>query len=435
MIDRGIRHPGTSLAIPSHRPGWALSGLLALLTACYPRPRDPVGLAAPPPPFERAPYVQSVDSSSASVLWLTDGREADTLYYRVGAGGSGWVAVPGKTHHRRSRVATLGPIPPGTRVEYRVAAAGVRMGPYAFRTAPSAPTSSGGDDESVRLLMFGDSGWGGEEQLRLAALMRTRGWDLAIHMGDIAYDDGSAQELTRRHFQVYGDLLSRVPFFPSIGNHDLEADDGASYDDAFAWRAPYPGARYYAFRWGTIQFVALDTSSPDEDARQLLQGRGRQYAWLESTLRTAAADPIVSWTVVYGHHPTYSHAIGISGHGGDRRLRRHLTPLYERYGVDLVVAGHDHHYERLPAIKGGRPVPPGCGPVYVVTGGGGASQHARDVRRSPLVARTSRAYHFVDVRIEHERMTGEVVDDEGRTVDSFEILPFRSLTDGVTCGD
>lgn len=424
-----VRQPGTSTAVWARHRLRVAPVLLVALGACYPRPMDPVGLDLPPPPFERSPYLQQVDSSFATILWMTDGLHPDTLYYRVGAEGSEWLAVPGSQHRRRSRVAGLGPVPPGSRVEYRVAAAGVRMGPYAFVTAPK-PSA----EETVRLLMFGDSGWGGEEQVRLAAHMRLREWDLAIHTGDLAYDDASERELTRRHFHVYGDLLAAVPFFPAIGNHDVRADGGASYEDAFAWRPPRPAARYYAFRWGAVQFVALDTSSPHDDTRGLREGTGRQYDWLKATLRAAAADSAVRWTVVYGHHPTYSHALGVSGHGSDRGLRKHLAPLYERYGVDLVVAGHDHHYERMHPIREGRPVSPGCGPVYVVTGGGGASRYARDVQGSSLVVRHSRAYHFVAVRITADGLAGEAIDDAGRIVDTFLIPPFSSSPADEACG-
>ena len=132
------------------------------------------------------------------------------------------------------------------------------------------------------------------------------------------------------------------------------------------------------------------------------------------------------WTVVYMHSPPYSHAVGLSGHGSDFELRRALTPLFDRYGVDLVLTGHDHHYERSHALLDGERVPEGCGPVYVVSGGGGASRFARGISPSHRVARISRKHHYVRLVIEPERIRGEAIGVDGSVLDEFQLPPFSS---------
>jgi hypothetical protein len=261
--------------------------------------------------------------------------------------------------------------------------------------------------------------------------MNGEGFDLAIHVGDIAYDDGAEEEFTERNFRVYAPMLASTPFYPSVGNHDVRADEGRSYDAAFLWPEPADGARYYSFRWGRTLFISIDTASRTEDVRLLRSGTGPQYRWLEETLRAAAADTTVAWIITFQHHPLYSHALGISGHGLDRSLRRQLLPLFELHGVDLVAAGHDHHYERTFPILGERKVESGCGPVHILSGGGGASRYARDVGDSSLGAYTRRVYQFVELSVGEDRIRGRTIDRYGEVIDEFTVRRFPGTDAGL----
>lgn len=408
--------------------GWCVG----IVAACRAGPWDPLDLESRIAPFVRLPYLQTVDPEGAWVLWRADAAARDSFLYRV-ADGPEWrrAAVERRAVPRddgdgarvpsavADRLVRLSGLPPGTEVEYRVRADGVGFGPARFRTAP--PSGGGGE---VRVLAFGDSGWGSEAQLRLARLMEVFGPDLAVHTGDIAYPSGSARDFTLRHFHVYRKLLASVPFFPSAGNHDLETESGRPYERAFLWPAPRTGARYYGFRWGDVRFFALDTSG-EPAGRELRRGEGAQYEWLVAALDSARGEPGLRWTVVYMHHPVYGHPTGFAGKGPDPDLRKALVPLFERYGVDLVLMGHDHHYERSLPLRDGKAVPPGCGPVYIVTGGGGASLFARGIRPAPLTARAARAHHFLELRIGDHLTVGRAVDVEGRALDAFRVRPYE----------
>jgi hypothetical protein len=375
----------------------------------------------------RAPYLQNVTEREAWVLWMSQPGSADTAWYRVPEIDSAWTRVAVEDFRHGTRRADLAPLPAASTVEYAVSADGTHMGPHVFQTPPPIGTSS----EEVRVLLFGDSGWGGPEQIELARRMGREDWDLSIHVGDIAYDDGAENEFTERHFRVYAPILGSTPFYPSIGNHDLRADGGRSYDGAFLWPQPFPGVRYYSFRWGRILFVSIDTSSETADVEGMRNGRGRQMEWLEETLRTAAADSTVDWIITFQHYPLYSHAGGVSGHGLDRNLRANLLPLVERYGVDLVAAGHDHHYERTWPVRDGRRVPEGCGPVHVLSGGGGASWYARDVTTSRLSAVARRVYEYVELTIAGDRIRGRTVGLDGQVVDEFTVRQYDGTSVGL----
>lgn len=393
-------------------------GLAALAGACAPGPGVPAGVEPPPRPFERTPYVQAVRPDRAVVMWRMATPDASSrLRYRVGGGS--WRRAEVRRGRGRDRRVALEDLPPATEVEFTVAAGdGAELGPHRFRTAPSDTS-----DAPVEVLAFGDSGWGSDAQTELARLMRERRWGLAVHVGDIAYPEGSEDDFTVRHFRVYRPLFARVPFFPSPGNHDVRARGGGPYDGAFRWPGAGEGRRYYAFRWGRTQFVTLDTST-DSAAAALAEPEGPERRWLEETLASAARDTTLAWTVVFTHRPLYSQATGFSGHGADRRLRRALEPLFLEHGVDVVLTGHDHHYERSRPVRRGEPVPPGCGPVYFVTGGGGATRFARAITPEGPAARVSRDHHFLALSLGVDGGSGEAVGRDGEAVDRFRLEPY-----------
>jgi len=411
-----------------------------------------IGMSESIAPFERPPYVQAVDTTSAIVRWLAAPGGSDRLEYRIGEDDWRQIeaersrdTIAGVTGPVVSRTARLEGLSVGAPVEYRVTSGGRLIGPFTFRTAPRAA-----DSDTVRVLAFGDSGWGSDEQIMLADGMLAERLDLAIHMGDIAYQVGSEADFTLRHFQVYADLLARIPFFPSPGNHDLRVDGGAPYDRAFVFEGPYDDGRFYSFRWGDVFFLSIDTTDEalpehednpfeselargdaegrrESDGAMLRDGRGREFEWIADQLRTASADPSVRWILAFMHDPPYSHAEGLSAHGSDVRIQRAISPLFDRFGVDLVLAGHDHHYERTTPILDRRVRAAGCGPVYIVTGGGGASRLARGIAPGPLLEIATREHHYVRLVITGRVIRGEAVGVRGQTLDAFQVLPFAGL--------
>jgi tartrate-resistant acid phosphatase type 5 len=127
----------------------------------------------------------------------------------------------------------------------------------------------------------------------------------------------------------YGEGATVNRFFPSLGNHDLLTDDGKPYFDYFT----LPGnERYYAFTWGPVHFFALNDIESEPDGVGV---SSIQAAWLQSKLTASTS----SWNVVYMHYPPYS-----SGPHGSTDWAR--WP-YREWGADVVLAGHDHTYERL----------------------------------------------------------------------------------------
>ena len=371
----------------------------------------------------RSPYLQQVTSSSAVVVWTTAESGAGSVRYRAGNGSP--VTVPAETrffsssdtnlgvsfYQHEARLSGLG----ANVYSYEVLVGGQAAagGQGSFRTAPASGTGT------VKFIAFGDSGTGSAEQRQLASVMADDSFDLAIHSGDVAYGvssgvgSGDYWQYDEWVFGVYEPWLRSRPFYPSIGNHDNEIDDGRPYRDVFvlpdngaSGSFPDHAERYYSFDHGPVHFVALDTETAFADPTR----RQAQLAWLENDL---AATP-QPWRVVYMHRPPYSSG---SGHGSDLVVRQALVPIFERYGVQLVISGHDHVYER--SIPWREFVAGGGFVTYVVSGGGGAPTYGAGI--GPWTAASLAAHHYVRVTADGCLLRGEAVGLTGSVFDTFQI--------------
>ncbi len=188
-----------------------------------------------------------------------------------------------------------------------------------------------------RIGVIGDWGADSPQRPQIAqALHRKEPLEALLTLGDNFYPRGEP-------VQRFLEELPRVRIYPAFGNHDVPALEQQLR--LFGVERPY-----YAVRLGEVEiFVVYSEAFTPQ-----------QRAWLEAALQASQAP----WKVVALHRPLYSSGF----HGGSRSLRQGLEPLLLRYGVRLVLAGHDHDYERLVAK----------GIVHLVAGGGGA--YGRDFR-------------------------------------------------------
>ena len=148
------------------------------------------------------------------------------------------------------------------------------------------------------------------------------------------------------------------PWMPALGNHESEAGNGPQGLLAYLTRfslprngsTAYQGC-WYAFTAGAVRFITIDTNdvvySTDFDFPILGYTSGEQKTWLEAELAAARRDPGIDWIVVWVHYPVMSTA-----GGSDLGLRQEYQPLFDRYGVDVVLTGHSHDYERMYPVRG-----------------------------------------------------------------------------------
>jgi hypothetical protein len=342
--------------------------------------------------IRRKPYLQQVTASSAKIGWISVSPEGERVELSTPDGQllATAAAAPERVIVRSAGEsqmwAELDGLRPSTVYCYTLAdAGGTLMGPIGFRTAPAADSL-----EPVRFLAFGDSGSGGADQRMLAEQMFTVPYDLIVHTGDIAYDSGAIGEFEDNVFSIYAPLFQHLPFFPSAGNHEYHSSDAAPFRAVFS--LPGTNEKWYSYDWGRVHFVALDTESD----------YATQARWLDADLGATA----LPWKIVYFHKPPFSSG----GHGSDVSLRAALAPVLEQRGVQLVLSGHDHDYERVAPARGVR---------YVVTGGGGVG--TRPVGTSSFTELSVDVIHFVYVEVGQGELVLHAIDGLGNEFDSVKV--------------
>jgi hypothetical protein len=199
------------------------------------------------------------------------------------------------------------------------------------------------------------------------------------------------------------------PWMPAAGNHENELGNGPIGYAAYQTYFSVPAASgqtdltrglWYSFTVGSVRVISLanDDICYQDGGNSYVRGysHGAQKAWLERELAAARGDRGIDWVVVCMHQVAISTADQFNG--ADLGVREEWLPLFDRYGVDLVVCGHEHHYERSHPIRGAAatptrtPVPASTrtdvvnttkGTVHMVLGGGGTSAPSNQLFFTP----------------------------------------------------
>lgn len=264
----------------------------------------------------------------------------------------------------------------------------VTQAPTKAAPAP-APAADGG---SLKFAIIGDSGSGDSGQRRVAHQLTARRaafpFEFVLMLGDNIYGTDNPSAFRRKFEEPYRALLdAKIPFYAALGNHD---DTSQRFYKPFNMN----GERYFTFKpKDGVRLFSLDSNYMDKG----------QLEWFEKQLEASGSD----WKIVFFHHPIYSSG---GTHGSNVELRSQLEPLFLRYGVDAVFAGHEHFYERIK---------PQRGIYYFVSGAAGK------VRRGDLEANTGltakgydAGYHFMLVEVTRDAMNIQVITDRAQVVDT-----------------
>lgn len=321
-------------------------------------------LAAPALPAAttilRGPYLQSATPTSLVVRWRTDTTEGSFVRYGLAADAltETTKAFGIGTEH----IVQLSELLPGRRYFYSVMGSAenkdgdgkvLRVPVYAFTTPPLTGPAS-----PTRVWVLGDPGTKGSGQLAVRDAFHTfnanRAVDLWLMLGDNAYPDGTDADYQKALFEVYPETLRTSPLWPALGNHDGHSANSitqsGTYYDIFTLptRGQAGGVAsgteaYYSFDYANIHFVCLDSHDSDRAPN------GAMAQWLKADIAATARD----WIIAFFHHPTYSKGT----HDSDREgrlvdMRQNFLPILEAGGVDVVLTGHSHVYERSFFVDG-----------------------------------------------------------------------------------
>jgi len=219
-------------------------------------------------------------------------------------------------------------------------------------------------------------------------------FEFVLMMGDNLYGSETPKDFENKFSDVYKKLLDdKIKFYATLGNHDLPIQ--INYE-----KFNMNGKEYYKFRKGNVSFYSLNSNYMDK----------RQVKWLEDQLTNETAD----WKICFFHHPPYSSA---KKHGSDNQLREVVEPIFLKHGVNVVLTGHDHVYERIKPQKG----------IYYFVSGAGGQLRTGDIDKQSPLTETSfdRDMHFMLFEVVGDQLYFQAISRTGETIDSGVLINQR----------
>ncbi|MEK7950963.1 metallophosphoesterase [Luteolibacter sp. Y139] len=301
----------------------------------------------------RGPFLQQGTAGSVVVCWRSSEAGAGVVRYGPAPDNLPYSAAgPSATDHR----VLLGGLQPATAYYYAVETSGETLAQGS--TCRFVTATPEGSKAKRRIWVLGDCGTGSSEQIAVRdgfyQLHQTHPADAVVLLGDNAYYAGTDADYQLNFFGIYEQILRQVPVWPCYGNHETYgehfADGTYAYDSIFA--VPKQGecggaasgtTRYYAWNHGNLHFIMLDSMTSSRAAT------GPMAQWLAADLTSNT----LPWVVVCFHHPPYTKGSHDSDEEGELiEMREQILPILEGHGVDLVLSGHSHSYERSALIDG-----------------------------------------------------------------------------------
>ena len=399
-------------------------------------------LALPPVAFAQKfhTYIGDLGADHVLIAWGT--TEGDNTIGRSSKShGPAIVRIDGKDIPVNDKNwAAIDGLRPDTDYPYEVLVNGRSIGKSQIRTWPEK-------SDKLRFFVIGDYGSGDSAQRSVADEMikefQRRSGDnpvrFVITVGDNVY--GALNFLLRynntgdkdshwesRFFRPYAALIAKIPFYPSLGNHDGNETENradlAAYLDNFFFPAHVP-SRYYRFSYGGLaDFFALDSTANSESGppRLAYSKDGEQFGWLKTNLAQSRAP----WKIPYMHHPPYNAG---PRHPAAAQDMEHFLEVFKRNGVKVSFSGHEHNFQfsKKNAETGNI--------RYVLSGAGGELRtgDVRDAMDAANIEGWAAALHFLSVEIDGREMRitpispngMEIVDKNGGKI----AMPLRVTLD------
>jgi 3',5'-cyclic AMP phosphodiesterase CpdA len=261
------------------------------------------------------------------------------------------------------------------------------------KTSTGESNKPGSIRGSFTFAIIGDTRSGGKDYSNLVKRAMTYRPDFMINTGDMV---SSPTENSWADFRKLSEPVT-VPYFLTVGNHDVNDPDS---EKLYKEEVDLPGNElYYSFTTGDSLFVFLDSNIPGRERKIT----GEQYRWLEEVLSTS----LKKHQFIFIHHPLYPDREKGHHYGGSLdkypEERDRLAALLVKYKSDAIFVGHEHLYSKKTAD----------GVMHIITGGGGAGLYTSDDKGG--------FYHFILVTVDGKKVTGKVIDINGKVRDTFQL--------------
>lgn len=249
------------------------------------------------------------------------------------------------------------------------------------------------ENNETRVVLYGDSRPNDYRHLKVIDAILEVSPDVVFHVGDLV-NDGNIPGLWGKFNEATRELREIAKFYPTAGNHEKES---IYYYDNF--ELPN-NEKWYSVKVDSVYYILLNSNLD-------LQIGSEQYNWLVQELQNISNE--IKFTVVMFHHPL----IASGPHIPDANMiAGGLTPLFEKNGVDIVFAGHNHLYER--SYRNGI--------YYIVSGGGGTALHfISDSSLNPFSEKIISTFHFCVLRLQNDKLNVDVFDVDLNRIDYFSV--------------
>ncbi len=323
-----------------------------------------------PSVLTRGPYLQVGTQTSIIIRWRTDIAENSRVTWGTVFGS--YLNTVDSSTSTTEHIVKISGLTADTKYWYTIGSSTQTLQATNTNYFLTLPTSN--PNRKLRFVALGDCGNASVNQIAVKNtfinFIGSNDVDAMILLGDNAYNSGTDPEFQTNYFDIYkNDILKYYKLYPAPGNHDYgnnPANTGKTgatpalsmpYHNNFT--VPMAGEiggvpsgvkNYYSFNIGEVHFISLDSYGKDDaNTTKMYDTTGAQATWLKADL----AANTQKWTIAYFHHPPYTK----TSHTSDTELdlvavREKFVRILERFGVDLVICGHSHGYERSYLLKG-----------------------------------------------------------------------------------
>ncbi len=298
----------------------------------------------------RGPYLQQLSTNSVVVRWRTNSATTSKVAYGTAINQINQSVSSGAVTTEHELL--INGLSANQKYYYTIGNLNtVILGPDVDQYWKTAPPT--GSTQKMVAWILGDCGTGNANARAVRDAYHnyagSNHTDMILFLGDNAYHFGTDSEYQGAVFDTYDEKLQNTVAFSARGNHENSTGSTIPYYDIFTFptAAECGGVAsgteaYYSFDYGNAHFISLESFEVDRSVN------GAMYNWCKSDLQNTTAD----WIVAFWHHPPYSKG----SHDSDNetrliQMRQNFLPLLDSFGVDLVLTGHSHSYERSYYIR------------------------------------------------------------------------------------